>query len=301
MARREEGAGARSLPGLEGLQRDLEELGLNGSEARVVVALLQVQQATGTELARLSGVPRTAVYPVLDQLRTKGVIDSIPGKATLWASPGPDVILERLYRLQQKRIEALDATMDRARRAVAEMALDEPTVAFSSLQVLRGLSQTNNLYLRLLDAAQSEVLVCNKGPYGRLVVEPAVLDMVARGVQARALFESSELDDPELESLHEVAAAYSEAGVDSRVVDLVPMVFAVFDRTDVLFTLMDPVLPIAVSSMSVHVSDTGFAAVQADAFEQAWSKARPLPARPRPSGLSTSVIDRAGATEAAEV
>lgn len=300
VARHGEAVSSVSRAGLQGLQRDLEELGLNGSEARVVVALLQVQQATGTELARLSGVPRTAVYPVLDQLRTKGVIHSVVGRATLWASPGPDAILERLYALQQQRLEALEATRERARRAVAEMALDEPSASFPSLHVLRGLAQLSDLYLRLLGQARSEVLVCNRGPYGRVAVAPEVIDMLARNVSARALYEARDLDDPEQEAFREVVEAYHRAGVEGRVVDRLPLAYAVFDRTDVLFSLDDPELPLTVSSVPVHICHAGFAAAQADMFEHYWSAATPYPGPAPGHRVDRAEVEVLAVTEPAE-
>lgn len=269
------GAGA-----LESLQRDLEELGLNRSEARVVVALVQVERATGSDLARLSGVPRTAVYPVLDQLRAKGLVETLPGSPTIVSTVRGEDVLARLYAAQQARLQSLEATVERARQTMSEVACTEPSANFSSLTVLRGLPQMSDMYLRLVSEAQHEVLVCNRGPYGRLKVQPAVLEMLDRGVAARALYEAPELEGAESETFRDVVAVYHAAGVQGRVVDRLPLGFAVVDAEDALFALQEQDGVAAVRAVPVHISHPDFASALVALFEHHWGASRPYPGDP---------------------
>jgi sugar-specific transcriptional regulator TrmB len=52
--------------------RLLGRLGFLVSEARVYVALLRQQALTGYELAKVTGIPRANVYPVLKKLEQRG-------------------------------------------------------------------------------------------------------------------------------------------------------------------------------------------------------------------------------------
>lgn len=272
------GGDGRATPSLlDTLCADLEVLGLNGSEARVLVALLQVNCATGSELSRLSKVPRTAVYPVLDQLRMKQVVEAVPGPKTQWVSIGSEEALRRLFAGEEERFGKAQAAVERARWTLEELARDEPAMSFASLEILRAPAQLSRVYDRLLATAQSEVLVANKGPYGRVEVEPAVMEMLARGVATRALYQQPEVDDPEYESLLDVAAVYRQAGVEERVVESLPMAFAVFDRKEVLFSLDGPDDAPNYDLVPVHVLDPGFAASQVATFEHFWARGRPLP------------------------
>lgn len=53
----------------------LKSLGLTKYEALVYIALLKVEGASATEIHEISGVPRASVYPVLDRLLQKNLVN----------------------------------------------------------------------------------------------------------------------------------------------------------------------------------------------------------------------------------
>jgi len=63
------------------------------------VTLLQVGSATSSELARLTGIGRTTIYPVLEELRAKRLAESLPGSGVVcWSCPGRDEVVRRRER-----------------------------------------------------------------------------------------------------------------------------------------------------------------------------------------------------------
>jgi sugar-specific transcriptional regulator TrmB len=95
---------------------DLKSLGLTKYEALVYIALLRVNGATATEIHEISGVPRASVYPVLDQLQEKELVDisqSTPKRfAALPPEEGIGNLLSRIERDAERAKDAL-ATMYR--------------------------------------------------------------------------------------------------------------------------------------------------------------------------------------------
>ncbi|TAJ45817.1 TrmB family transcriptional regulator [Methanofollis fontis] len=59
---------------IQSVTEALKSLGLTKYEALVYVALLQVKNATATEIHEISGVPRASVYPVLDRLSGRSLV-----------------------------------------------------------------------------------------------------------------------------------------------------------------------------------------------------------------------------------
>ena len=83
----------------------MKDLGFTTSDARAYVALLKTHPATGYELAALSGVPRSAIYNVLRQLETRGLVNAIQGKPAKYVPLSPDRLFELLSNRFSKSLE----------------------------------------------------------------------------------------------------------------------------------------------------------------------------------------------------
>jgi Cd2+/Zn2+-exporting ATPase len=76
---------------------DLMQIGFTEYEAKVYLALLHENPATGYQVSKTSGVPRSMVYDALSRLHTRGaVLESIEDRATLYRPVAPELLLERL-------------------------------------------------------------------------------------------------------------------------------------------------------------------------------------------------------------
>jgi sugar-specific transcriptional regulator TrmB len=86
------------------LIEDIVALGLTEYEAKVYLALLRESPATGYQLAKLSGVPRSMVYEALGRLETRGaVLKSGEERATLYR-PLPPVMLVDRFESEHKHL-----------------------------------------------------------------------------------------------------------------------------------------------------------------------------------------------------
>lgn len=73
----------------------LESLGLSGYESKAYSGLLKENPATGYQLSKISGVPRSRIYEILERLRAKGFVLAQEGKpATYIPVTGEEFILK---------------------------------------------------------------------------------------------------------------------------------------------------------------------------------------------------------------
>ena len=86
----------------------LVQIGFSEYEAKAYVALLRTGPATGYELAKVSGVPRSMIYEVLGKLAARGAAMTLRKEGgTMYAPVPADELLERLRREQEEIIVAL--------------------------------------------------------------------------------------------------------------------------------------------------------------------------------------------------
>jgi sugar-specific transcriptional regulator TrmB len=86
----------------------LSALGFTEYEAKVYLALLSEHPATGYQISKSSGVPRSMVYEALGRLEARGaVLKSDDEKATLYQPISPGTILDRYEREARERAAAL--------------------------------------------------------------------------------------------------------------------------------------------------------------------------------------------------
>ena len=292
-ARREEVTDPEaSASALDRVRRELEEMGLSPYEARVVLALLRLGSASGAQLARVSGVPRTSVYSVLEDLVTKRLVERLPGeKAAVWASPGRDLVFDRLDAAQEERLRAHRARTARVRQILDEELPESGTVAAPHVHIVRGVVEVRAIYDRLLLSATEEVLVFNRPPYSipasasplppgetprrEELVNPVVIETVARGVKIRALYQKAEWEGPEAASFRRFMDVYHQAGVEAGLVDELPIKLAVADRSLVLFALPEPRLEVGFPT-NLFIEHAGFASLHARIFDDLWSVSTPL-------------------------
>ena len=79
------------------LQSKLSELGFTEYEAKVYLALLDESPATGYQISKQAGVPRSMVYEALGRLKGRGAVLETPDeRATLYRPLPPDVLLAAL-------------------------------------------------------------------------------------------------------------------------------------------------------------------------------------------------------------
>lgn len=90
------------------LRTALNEIGFTEYEAKVYLALLRDNPATGYQLSKESGVPRSMVYEALKRLHNRGAaLEAVEGRTTLYSPLPPQVLLDRHQQEQQQLLADL--------------------------------------------------------------------------------------------------------------------------------------------------------------------------------------------------
>jgi len=89
------------------LEKYLEEIGLSEKEAKIYLTLLQFDSANIQEITNKSKINRTTVYPVLETLTKKGLVnESVSNKKTTYQAVSPEhletFIEQQKIKLQEK-------------------------------------------------------------------------------------------------------------------------------------------------------------------------------------------------------
>ena len=86
----------------------LIKLGFSEYEAKAYMALLRENPATGYQLAKLSGVPRSMIYEALGKLVIRGAAMTLrKGDTTQYAAVPPEEFLDQLHREHEEVIDSL--------------------------------------------------------------------------------------------------------------------------------------------------------------------------------------------------
>jgi len=159
------------------LVHELTGLGFTEYEARIYVALVQESPATGYQLSKRSGVPRSMAYETLGRLEARGVVlQSNDGSATRYRPLPPDALLARERATHAQRIETLAHGLGRLYHADGSDSLWTITGREAVLAYAGG----------QLESAQAELmLVLNDDAL--LELGPAIEQTCSRGVRVRAL------------------------------------------------------------------------------------------------------------------
>ena len=145
------------------LRRGLMEIGFTEYEAKVYLALLGGNPATGYQISKESGVPRSMVYETLSRLVARGAaLESVEGKTTLYCPVPPHLLLDRYEERQ------LSLTTDLREKLQAKYVDTSEEYVWS----IRSKSAVFTYAKQMLSEAQREIyLVLNDVGLGALQEE----------------------------------------------------------------------------------------------------------------------------------
>jgi hypothetical protein len=227
------------------------------------------------EVAGRAGIPRQKIYEVLDSLVEKGFVRVVQGKAKLFSAVEPGLALDGY--LKRKR-ETFEREWQERQRLAALLGHDL-SETFSNgnqghgpldyLRIVADTAQTAEEYRRMLLGCKQEYLEFARPPYGvDPGREPAVQQMLAKGMDCRLLFMAEAVDRGLLTPL-------KQAGAKIRTIDALPMKLALFDQARGMISLNDPVVtnPQITALVFEHES---LASAMCSLFEEFWSRGNPL-------------------------
>ena len=260
---------------MRGLHRlELEELGLSSSESQVYLALLRTSGGLGASaVANAAGIQRTGIYPILDALLEKGMVERGAGYGGRFTAVAPKQALPSLIAREKQELanrERLAGELADKLESVTEPF--DPTAGVEVIQVLRDPRLIAERFERLELEAERQIEIFCKPPIIGRIDNPAQTKAMRRGVRVRSVYEQTALDDPALEPY---LSKWVAAGEEARFYDgEPPHKLAVFDRQSVLMPLVAP----SGQGSTLFIRHPQLAMSLGMLFDSFWDRAKPFPA-----------------------
>ncbi len=91
----------------------LKEFGFSGNACKAYLSLLKNNPATGYEISTRSGVPRSAIYSVINRLKDRGLINANGQEPKRYVPIAPSGLLEYLNQSHEDRANDLKTALDK--------------------------------------------------------------------------------------------------------------------------------------------------------------------------------------------
>lgn len=254
------------------------DTGMTWTEENIYVGLCRLGAASAEELAGAEGLSLDAVLQALLGLRIRGLArgPEAAGRGT-WSALAPDLALESTLARRERSERVARDTMTRLLDGYLRERVQRDPQASGLVEVITGQEAIAEVWDSLQAAARTSVDVFDKPPFIQGEDGAPELEMLARGVTARGLYERSSLLVPgKLAEVQELIAA----GELAAMVSTLPFKLAVVDRRRAL-------LPLAEDSeltAALIVRPSPLLDALIELFETHWARAMPVPRAGRPAG-----------------
>ncbi len=156
---------------------DLMAIGFTEYEAKVYVALLGENPATGYQLSTKAGIPRSMVYEALGRLHARGaILKTGDQRATLYRPVPPDLLLDRYAQEQGRLMRGLRASLNALYTSEDE----------EHLWAISGQSAVLAYAVQMLQEAQAELLLVLPDPILE-ALRGEIAAACSRGVEVSSL------------------------------------------------------------------------------------------------------------------
>jgi hypothetical protein len=259
----------------------LDDLKLTVYEKKALLALVDLGIADAATLCRDGEIPSSKIYRAMERLVEMGLAQIQPARPRLFASPPPDVVVDRLIELSREKAERFAAAAESLRRAFSAKTprlRGRPTVVDLAL----GQESHARRHLTRLTAARGRILsylersdlqaIDRAAASGHPVLRRVGRNAAKHGVEHRIVFGFSLQTAPVLVDF--LRRHRSELGhaTGIRYSGELGHPFHVIDERTVVLPLDHPFVPEG-RFASMLVEDAELAQNLATGFEGLWRKA----------------------------
>ena len=101
---------------LKQIAEKMTELGFTKYEALAYISLVQENPATRYEISKRSGVPRSAIYNIIQRLENKGLVNALATKPESYVPLPPDHMIAYLENQYHQRLEEFKKSLSQLKR-----------------------------------------------------------------------------------------------------------------------------------------------------------------------------------------
>jgi len=246
----------------------LKELGLTGYETSVYSTLLSYGRLTAKELSDHSKVPPTAVYPNVESLMKKGLIQKLVGKIATFEALPPKVGLRswvhneaaRMIELEKELTPLLEERANQKRIPAAR----EPIFLSS------GAEASHEITMGFMDEAKESLFIVGwafRSSLNMYRLLKGLRSAVQRNVDVRLILPRKE------KSFEKVKKICKEYGIKVRYCPLQNFSIIICDGTECKITLKGSELP---ERINMKIQDKDLGKALEEYFLVLWRKAEPI-------------------------
>jgi len=175
----------------------LQQLGLNESQAKVMISLFNTQEADAKTLSEKSNVPYTKIYDILNSLEKEELLKYTLGKPKLYQAIAPETIFDKLIESQKDQTKKLEDSKQAILDEVDIKLEDGKSKEFESkIWVYQSTNSVMEEVRDLIIRSKKEVIGISSLRSSELIwgdpkIIDALYDAIKRGVKVRGLFPES--------------------------------------------------------------------------------------------------------------
>jgi sugar-specific transcriptional regulator TrmB len=163
------------------LTQALCKLGLSLYQAKVYSALSSLGPSGVADIQKASGVPRTKIYEILDQLVDMGAVEFQSGRPVFYNALSPSIVVDRM------RNSYLTAADD-ATRLIAEMQQTSKNTSDDFIWAVRGMFAIRRKLALSIASAKDRVIIVEQYPPRLLLAVGANLkSQLQKNIKIRAI------------------------------------------------------------------------------------------------------------------
>ena len=165
----------------EQLAQALTKLGLSLYQAKIYSALAALGPSGVADIQKLSGVPRTKIYEVLDQLLDMGAVEFQSGRPVFYNAISPGIVVDRMR-------NSYLAAADDATRLFAEIQQTEKSTTEDIVWTVRGMFAVRRKLALTISSAKERVIIVEQYPPKLILSVASILkSQVQKNVQVRVI------------------------------------------------------------------------------------------------------------------
>jgi sugar-specific transcriptional regulator TrmB/DNA-binding CsgD family transcriptional regulator len=211
--------------------KTLQPLGVTAEAERVYRALLRGPDGTLRELAANAGISAARARRAVGDLESAGLVSRRATRPVRYLPAAPGTAVEALILRREKELEG-------CRLLTAELTADfrdsaRGKLATQVIEVIADREVIFQRFIRLLAAADTEVLMFDKPPYVGPLENPFEMEALERGVSWRAIYAPDGLYPDRMEQIRR----WQHSGEKARVHPEIPVKLAIMDRKTALMQM----------------------------------------------------------------
>ncbi len=248
----------------------LKEMGLSSYEAKSYLTLLLHGSLSGTEIAKISGVPPTSVYRNLESLQRIGFIRLLQKDPFVFCAIDPHIAIPSFSKTQKQKMDELSKTTI---QQLQEMKKTQPTPKNIKKQeniweVYSGRQQSYKLCKELISSSHKEMLLIGGGEKQSLLdIIHDLKKAVARRVECKFIVTTAN-------SCNIIIEEMKKSGIKIRHAPVHGISLIIKDRGVSQMVIKDRVLK--EERIALKITNNDFAKVHAEYFDGLWKKARTI-------------------------